>query len=80
MPPTTWTSGRTSPCWTSDGSDIRSSAACSIDLRTGAWRGSVQASGPSLSHRLPALVVWLSFGLRGPDVANGSGEAQEGFA
>ncbi|MGB6455218.1 MAG: hypothetical protein WBH47_12115, partial [Streptosporangiaceae bacterium] len=25
--------------------------------------------GPSLSHRLPALVVWLSFGLRGPGTA-----------
>jgi hypothetical protein len=22
--------------------------------------------GSSLSHRLPALVAWLSFGLRGP--------------
>jgi hypothetical protein len=55
-------------------------AACSIDPRTVAWRGSVQASGPSLSLRLPTLVVWLSFGLRGPGVANGSGEAQEGFA
>jgi hypothetical protein len=35
-------------------------------LRTDAWRGSVQAPGSSLSFRLPALVVWLSFGLRGP--------------
>jgi len=36
---------------------------------TGAWRGSVQAPGSSLSIRLPALVVWLSFGLRGPGAA-----------
>ena len=34
--------------------------------RTVAWRGSVQVPGSSLSHRLPALVAWLSFGLRGP--------------
>ena len=27
---------------------------------------SVQAPGPSLSFRLPTLVVWLSHGLRGP--------------
>ena len=27
--------------------------------RTGAWRGSVQVPGPSLTFRLPALVVWL---------------------
>ena len=57
----------------------RSSATCFIDRRTGVWRGSVQAPGLSLSHRLPTLVVWLSFGLRGPGVA-GPGEAQEGFA
>ena len=47
--------------------------------RTGAWRGSVQAPGSSLSIRLPALVVWLSFGLRGPGAAVAAGEAQEGF-
>ena len=35
----------------------------------GASQGVVEASGPSLSHRLPTLVVWLSFGLRGPGVA-----------
>jgi hypothetical protein len=29
--------------------------------------------------RLPTLVVWLSFGLRGLGVALGPGEAQEGF-
>ena len=29
----------------------------------------VEVSGLSLSHRLPRLVVWLSFGLRGPGVA-----------
>ena len=29
----------------------------------------VQAPGLSLSHRLPTLVVWLSFGLRGPGAA-----------
>jgi hypothetical protein len=34
--------------------------------RTGAWRGSVQVPGSSLSLRLPTMVVWLSFGLRGP--------------
>jgi cell division FtsZ-interacting protein ZapD len=34
--------------------------------RAVAWRGSVQVPGSSLSHRLPALVAWLSFGLRGP--------------
>jgi hypothetical protein len=34
--------------------------------RTGAWRGSVQVPGSSLLIRLPALVAWLSFGLRGP--------------
>ena len=36
--------------------------------------------GSSLSIRLPALVVWLSFGLRGPGAAMERGEAQEGFA
>ena len=35
----------------------------------GARQGSVWAPGPSLSFRLPALVVWLSFGLRGPGAA-----------
>ena len=49
-------------------------------LRTGAWRGSVEVPGWSLSFRLPALVVWLSFGLRGPGAAMERGEAQEGFA
>jgi hypothetical protein len=29
--------------------------------------------------RLPTLVVWLSFGLRGPGAAGELGEAQEGF-
>jgi hypothetical protein len=29
--------------------------------------------------RLPTLVVWLSFGLRGPGAAVERGEAQEGF-
>ena len=48
-------------------------AAASLD--TGVWRGSVQASGSSLSHRLPTLVVWLSSGLRGPGVAQGQGVA-----
>jgi len=33
------------------------------------WQGVVQTSGPSLSQRLPTLVVWLSFGLRGLGVA-----------
>ena len=36
--------------------------------------------GSSLSIRLLALVVWLSFGLRGPGAAMERGEAQEGFA
>src|SRR4029450_12820104 len=40
---------------------------------------SVQALGSSLSFRLPTLVVWLSFCLRGPGVVSGPGEAQEGF-
>ena len=35
--------------------------------------------GSSLSIRLPTLVVWLSFGLRGPGAAVERGEAQEGF-
>ena len=35
--------------------------------------------GSSLSIRLPTLVVWLSFGLRGPGAAVEWGEAQEGF-
>ena len=38
--------------------------------RTGTWPGSVQVPRLSLSHRLPALVVWLSFGLRGLGAAN----------
>jgi hypothetical protein len=38
-------------------------------LMTGAWRGSVEAPGLSLSHRLPMLVVWLSSDLRCPGVA-----------
>jgi hypothetical protein len=37
--------------------------------RTGAWRGSVQVPGPLLCFRLPALVVWLSSGLRGSGAA-----------
>ena len=47
--------------------------------RTGARPGSVQAPGPSLSIRLPTLVVWLSSGLREPGAAVQWGEAQEGF-
>jgi hypothetical protein len=35
--------------------------------------------GPSLSLRLPRLVVWLSHGLRGSGIDE-RGEAQEGFA
>ena len=34
--------------------------------RAGARPGSVQVPGSSLTNRLPALVAWLSFGLRGP--------------
>jgi hypothetical protein len=48
-------------------------------LRTGARPGSVQALGPSLSHRLPTLVVWLSFGLRGPGVAQGGERLKRGL-
>jgi hypothetical protein len=44
-------------------------AACSIDLRTDAWRGSVQTPGLSFSSRMSTLVVWLSLGLRSPGVA-----------
>jgi len=50
----------------------RAGAGCSrllACLRTGAWRGSVQIPGSSLSFRLPTLFVWLSFGLRGPGTA-----------
>ena len=47
--------------------------------QTDVWQGSVQAPGLSLSHRLPTLVVWLSFGPRSAGVAR-PGEAQEGFA
>ena len=36
--------------------------------------------GLSLSHRLPMLVVWLSFGLRSPVHRAGQGEAQEALA
>lgn len=57
-----------------------SSATCFIDLRPWPGQASVEAPGLSLSHRLPTLVVWLSFGLRRPGVAPGRGEAQEGFA
>ena len=39
--------------------------------RTGARPGSVQAPSSSLSIRLPTLVVWLSFGLRGPGAVLG---------
>jgi hypothetical protein len=56
------------------------SATCFIDLRPRPGQASVEAPGLSLSFRLPTLVVWLSFGLRGPGVAPGRGEAQEGFA
>jgi hypothetical protein len=48
-------------------------------LRTGAWRDSVQVPGSSLSFRLPALVVWLSFGLRGPGAAMGEERLKRGL-
>jgi hypothetical protein len=48
-------------------------------LRTGAWRGSVQVPGSSLSFRLPTLVVWLSFGLRGPGAAMGGERLKRGL-
>jgi hypothetical protein len=38
-----------------------------------------EAAQVDLVLRLPTLVVWLSFGLRGPGIV-GQGEAQEGFA
>jgi hypothetical protein len=41
---------------------------CFIALGPRLGQASVQAPGPSLSHRLPTLVVWLCFGLRGPGV------------
>jgi hypothetical protein len=47
--------------------------------RTGAWRGSVQVPGSSLSIRLPALVVWLSFGLRGPGAAGSEERLKRGL-
>ena len=47
--------------------------------RTGAWRGSVQVPGSSLSIRLPTLVVWLSFGLRGPGAAMGEERLKRGL-
>jgi hypothetical protein len=47
--------------------------------RTGAWPGSVQASGSSLSLRLPTLVVWLSFGLRGPGAVMGRERLKRGL-
>ena len=47
--------------------------------RTGARPGSVQVPGPSLSFRLPALVVWLSSGLRGPGAAVGKERLKRGL-
>jgi hypothetical protein len=35
----------------------------------GAWPGSVEVPGLSLSHRLPTMIVWLSRGLRSPGAA-----------
>jgi hypothetical protein len=51
-----------------------------VDLpRTGARPGSVQAPGSSLSFRLPALTVWLSFGLRGPGAVMGQERLKRGL-
>jgi len=47
--------------------------------KTGARPGSVRASGSSLSHRLPVLVTWLSFGLRGPGAALGRERLKRGL-
>jgi hypothetical protein len=47
--------------------------------RTGAWRGSAQVPGSSLSIRLPTLVVWLSFGLRGPGAAGSEERLKRGL-
>src|SRR3954454_2203883 len=49
--------------------------------KAGLWRGSVQALGPSLSHRLPAFrgvaLIWPArAGRRSTEL----GEAQDGFA
>jgi hypothetical protein len=48
-------------------------------LKTGAWPGSVQVPGPSLSFRLPALVVWLLSGLRGPGAVMGRERLKRGL-
>jgi hypothetical protein len=47
--------------------------------RTGTRPGSVQAPGSSLSFRLPALVAWLSFGLRGPGAVMGQERLKRGL-
>ena len=47
--------------------------------RTGAWPGSVQVPGSSLSFRLPALVAWLSSGLREPGAALGRERLKRGL-
>jgi hypothetical protein len=48
--------------WHQEVENNRTSATCFIDLRTGAWRGSVRVPGSSLSHRLPSLrrvaLIW----------------------
>jgi len=47
--------------------------------RAGARPGSVQVPGSSLTNRLPALVAWLSFGLRGPGAALGGERLKRGL-
>jgi hypothetical protein len=57
---------------------VRTSATCFIDLRPWPGQASVEAPGLSLSHRLPTLVVWLSFGMRGPGVDQGGERLKRG--
>ena len=55
--------------------NMLSSATCFIALGPRPGQASVQASGLSLSFRLPTLVVWLSFGLRSPGRRPKGGES-----
>jgi hypothetical protein len=55
------------------------SATCFIDLRPLPGQASVEAPGLSLSFRLPTLVVRLSFGMRGPGVAQGGERLKRGL-
>jgi len=57
----------------------RSSATCFIALGPVPGQASVQVPGLSLSHRLPTLVVWLSFGLRCPGCRQGGERLKRGL-